>query len=648
MLATLLGSEKRATIQQLGHPAAGVIGWMTGRNNPSGVHVDEYSALNYSAVWAAHRIISETVAGLPLFPYLPRDDGGKDRAREHRLYRLLHDEPNPEMTKYTYFETQTSHLVGWGNCYSEIEHRGANVEWLWPITPDRPRIMRTRGTKQLWYSVKNNDAADTELMAEDMLHVPGLGFDGIKGYSVIAMAAASLGVSIAAEHYGGRFFDGDAMPQGVLSHQRILSDQARTNLRNEWRSLHGGVEKSHNVAILQEGMTYQAIGIKPEEAQFLGTRLFGITEVARWFRLPPTMLADLTHGTHSNVEQESLNFVLFSITSWLRRWEQAMNRRLFTEAEKRAGMFVEFLVDGLLRGDTQTRFASYATARQWGWLSINDIRRLENMNPIEGGDVYLQPLNMVDASQPPDSEQQPPEEDEEIDTEEDDEDERQERVRRDLAPIMAESEKRAAMAMGSLFAGRLKEELRDNMEATVLAVRQNNESAIQSLRSDREEITRELKDFEGRISVQFSATLATLKEEYEERAKREREEVKRAARIALQDVIGLMLAKEIEAAQRHAKNPARFVEQTDRFYETHRSRFQKAIAAPLRVYLVASGDTRDVDECAKTLAGDFAEQSKESLLACAECQASELPQRVESETASWPETRVTFNLTGAA
>lgn len=632
MLATLLGNEKRATVQTLGHPAAGIIGWMGGQQHTAGVFVNEDTALNFSAVWAATRIISETVAGLPLFLYERQTDGGKRKADENPLYRIVHDEPNDEMSKYTFFETLTAHVVNWGNAFSEIERAVARPAALHPITPDRARIYRDKSSGVV-YDVRNDDGTSTRLLAADVLHVPGLGFDGLTGYSVIQKAAASIGVSIAAERYGGRFFSGDAKVAGVLSHPQKLSDQARENLRKEWRHMHGGPDKSGNIAILQEGMTYNSIGIAPEEAQFLGTRLFGIQEIARWYRLSPTLLGDLSHGTFANVEQESLNFVIFSITSWLRRWEAALNRSLLSSKEK-GKLFMEFLVDGLLRGDTASRFNSYAIARQWGWLSINDIRRLENMNPIdEGGDVYLSPLNMSDAADAGEIEQ--PNEDQD----------------RMLAKLRDEVEGRTKAALQDHHAA-LMADWRTNWESTAKEIRAASQSLdfsrydseIKSLRNDREEILKELKETENRIAVAFVRSLEELRSEYQSQRQRERETVERAAVEAVEDVLRRMVGKEIESAKQFSGNPKRYLDQLDKFYESHAMRLRTALVKPLAVYLAVVQDTRDKDSVAASIADVHVSQSKETLLACAECQANELPKRVEAAVGDWMDRRTKLTL----
>ena len=233
------------------------------------------------------------------------------------------------------------------------------------------------------------------LRREEVLHVPGLGFDGLIGYSPVAMAKNAIGMAIATEEYGASFFANGANPGGVLEHPGVVKDPKR--VRESWNAVYQGSSNAHRVAVLEEGMKFQAIGIPPEQAQFLETRKFQINEIARIFRVPPHMLADLEKSSFSNIEQQSLEFVKYTLDPWVIRWEMAIQKALFLPSEKKQ-YFVKFNLDGLLRGDYQSRMNGYATGRQNGWLSSNDIRELENMNPIPpelGGDLYLINGNMT-------------------------------------------------------------------------------------------------------------------------------------------------------------------------------------------------------------------------------------------------------------
>lgn len=363
----------------------------------SGKPVNERTAMQTTAVYACVRILAEAVASLPLHVYEYQDDGGKKLVHDHPLYYLLHDEPNPEMTSFVFRETLMSHLLIWGNAYAQIIRDGAGrVLGMYPLLPDKMEVQRDdKGNIYYVYS-RNSDENPTfkeygniKLKAEDVLHIPGLGFDGLIGYSPIAMAKNAVGMTLACEEYGASFFANGANPGGVLEHPGVLKDPSK--VRESWNSVYRGVSNAHKIAVLEEGMKYQQIGIPPEEAQFLETRKFQINEIARLYRIPPHMVGDLDKSSFSNIEQQSLEFVKYTLDPWVIRWEQSLQRSLLLPGEK-GKYFIKLNVDGLLRGDYQSRMNGYAVGRQNGWFSANDIREMENMNPIpdeEGGNLYL-------------------------------------------------------------------------------------------------------------------------------------------------------------------------------------------------------------------------------------------------------------------
>lgn len=363
----------------------------------SGKPVNERTAMQTTAVYACVRILAEAVASLPLHVYEYQDDGGKKLVHDHPLYYMLHDEPNPEMTSFVFRETLMSHLLIWGNAYAQIIRDGAGrVLGLYPLLPDKMEVQRDdRGNIYYVYS-RNSDEnpmfkeyGNIKLKAEDVLHIPGLGFDGLIGYSPIAMAKNAVGMTLACEEYGASFFANGANPGGVLEHPGVLKDPSK--VRESWNSVYRGVSNAHKIAVLEEGMKYQQIGIPPEEAQFLETRKFQINEIARLYRIPPHMVGDLDKSSFSNIEQQSLEFVKYTLDPWVIRWEQSLQRSLLLPGEK-GKYFIKLNVDGLLRGDYQSRMNGYAVGRQNGWFSANDIREMENMNPIpdeEGGNLYL-------------------------------------------------------------------------------------------------------------------------------------------------------------------------------------------------------------------------------------------------------------------
>ena len=368
----------------------------------SGKAVTERSAMQMTAVYSCVRILAEAVAGLPLHLYRYKEDGGKEKALDHPLYLLLHDEPNPEMSSFVFRETLMTHLLLWGNAYAQIIRNGkGEVIALYPLMPNRMVVDRDiHGQLYYQYTCSTEEAptmkgVTVNLPPSDVLHIPGLGFDGLVGYSPIAMAKNAIGMAIACEEYGAKFFANGAAPGGVLEHPGTIKDPQR--VRESWQSTFGGSGNSNKIAVLEEGMKYTPIGISPEQAQFLETRKFQINEIARIFRVPPHMVGDLEKSSFSNIEQQSLEFVKYTLEPWLVRWEQSIQRTLFSPEEKKR-YFAKFNVEGLLRGDYASRMSGYATARQNGWMSANDIRELENLDRIpteDGGDLYLINGNML-------------------------------------------------------------------------------------------------------------------------------------------------------------------------------------------------------------------------------------------------------------
>ena len=358
--------------------------------------------MQMTAVYSCVRILAEAVAGLPLHLYRYKEDGGKEKALDHPLYNLLHDEPNPEMSSFVFRETLMTHLLLWGNAYAQIIRNGkGEVIALYPLMPNRMVVDRdTKGRLYYQYTTSTEDAptmkgVTVNLPPSDVLHIPGLGFDGLVGYSPIAMAKNAIGMAIACEEYGAKFFANGAAPGGVLEHPGTIKDPQR--VRESWQSTFGGSGNANKIAVLEEGMKYTPIGISPEQAQFLETRKFQVNEIARIFRVPPHMVGDLEKSSFSNIEQQSLEFVKYTLDPWVIRWEQTIHRSLLLPDEK-SQYFVKFNLEGLLRGDYQSRMNGYAIGRQNGWMSANDIRELENLDRIpaeEGGDLYLINGNML-------------------------------------------------------------------------------------------------------------------------------------------------------------------------------------------------------------------------------------------------------------
>lgn len=372
------------------------------RKNLSGVPVDHDSALTLSAVWACVGAISRPIAYLSCHVRRALPDGGSEILNTNPVDWLVSRQANPETTAYTFREVMTAWALTWGNGYAEIERDGAGrARWLWQIPPDRVNPDRTsRG--ELVYDITNRGNSNTVLNASDMFHLKGLGFDGTAGYSVISYARQSIGLGLATEKFGAEFFGNGLHPGGVAEHPGKLSPQARKNLEE---SLREQVKNAHDLLILEEGMKWTKTSIPPEDAQFLQTREFQIPEICRWFNVKPHKIADLSRATFSNIEHENISSVTDTLLPWVERWEQEADVKLF--GSNRGNFYTKFNVASLLRGDTATRNQAYATGRQWGWLSVNDIRQLEEMNPLPPhiGDTYLVPANMtalhLDPNQPP-------------------------------------------------------------------------------------------------------------------------------------------------------------------------------------------------------------------------------------------------------
>ena len=371
-------------------------------SSTAGKNVTERSAMQMTAVYSCVRILAEAVAGLPLHLYRYKEDNGKEKAIDHTLYHLLHDEPNPEMSSFVFRETLMTHLLLWGNAYAQIIRNGkGEVIALYPLIPSRMTVNRDENG-QLYYEyfsvsddINSNSSRTVVLMPRDVLHIPGLGFDGLVGYSPIAMAKNAIGMAIACEEYGAKFFANGAAPSGVLEHPGTIKDPKK--VREAWQSQFGGSSNAGRVAVLEEGMKYTPISISPEQAQFLETRKFQINEIARIFRIPPHMVGDLEKSSFSNIEQQSLEFVKYTLDPWVIRWEQSLMRALLSNDEKKE-YFIKFNLEGLLRGDYESRMKGYSIGRQNGWMSANDIRELENLDRIsreDGGDLYLVNGNML-------------------------------------------------------------------------------------------------------------------------------------------------------------------------------------------------------------------------------------------------------------
>jgi len=391
---TLMGTS--GATYSLRDPA--LVNLFGGHQVESGVTVTEFTAINSAAVFSAVRLISEGVAALPLILYRRKPDGGKEKAFDHPLYHILHNYPCPNVPALNFRETLQAHCELWGNAYAEIERNSlGEVVRLWILRPDW-MFPRLDESGHLYYEYRHPDIGKQTFTARDIFHIRNLGFDGLVGHSTVKVARESLGLTVAQERFAAKLFGSGARPSGVLQHPGTLSDDAARRLKNDFERSHAGIDNAHRIAVLEEGMVWNQTTIPPEDAQFLESRQFQIQEVARWFNLPLAKLRTALAPAQS-AEDANQEFVTDCLRPKLIKWEQEIAEKLLQPWERQC-YFAEHNCDSILRANQSTRYNSYAIGRNWGWLSVNDIRQLENLDPIPGGDVYLQPLNMQPINAP--------------------------------------------------------------------------------------------------------------------------------------------------------------------------------------------------------------------------------------------------------
>ncbi len=391
--------ERRFTLK---NPPGWFVDYFGGGPTASGARVTHSSAMKYTPFWSCVRIISGTVAMLPFLVYTRLDGGGKDRRTDHPVYQLLHTRPNDYMDALTFIETRQANVLTHGNGYAEIQRDGAGRPVaLWPLLPNKTaRKVAADGT--LFYEIRRDAGESVYLPDYNVLHIKGLGFDGYTGYDVVSYHREALGYGQAVKEYGARFFANGANPGGVLQHPHKLSEPVYQRLKRDWKEQHEGLAHAHRMQILEEGMEWRQAGVDPEKAQALEVQKWTVDDCARIFNIPPHKIGSMEFSKYNNVEQLQLDFVTSTMLYWFRKWEQECNYKLFSSSERKT-LFCEILVDGLLRGDMETRYEAYHKGRQGGWLCVDDIRERENMNPLPDGTgkIYLEPLNMTPAGTTP-------------------------------------------------------------------------------------------------------------------------------------------------------------------------------------------------------------------------------------------------------
>lgn len=362
-------------------------------DSASGVHVDEFTAMKYSAFWSAVNIISGAVGFLPLVTFKRNKDNSRDRATNHAVYNLLHNRPNPYMSAQSFKETLTAHALVWGNAYAEIEYNNSMKPIaLWPLLPNKTRCVWDKESDEFYFEVQQ-DSGTARLRFDQVYHLHGLGFNGITGYSVIEYAADNIGLNMATEKNASAFYANDSSPMGLLTTDSTLEKPVKDKVEEDWENKHKGLDRRYRIAVLHSGLKYQAVGIPAKDAQLLESRKQGVSDIARWFQIPPHMLADMDRATFSNIEHQGIEFVKMTLQRWLEKWKQEADYKLFSKPE-RWMYFTDFIIDMLLRGDSKTRAEVYQIAlggnNNPGFMTINEVRQRENLPPVDnGGDLFL-------------------------------------------------------------------------------------------------------------------------------------------------------------------------------------------------------------------------------------------------------------------
>lgn len=355
--------------------------------------VTSSSAMAFPAYFAGVRAISEDIAKIPLIVYRRKSDDSRERAMDVPLYRVLHDVSNPEMTAFIFRETLQAHLLSWGNGYAEIQRNGNDdVVALWPLRPDRMIVRRNDiGNREYRYTMPGGDV--TVLPARRVFHLRGLGFDGLIGYSIVTILRRSIALGLAAEEYSERVFLNDGRPGAVLKTPKGFPDTAMKNLRESWAENHEGLTNAQRTAILEDGVDLTTIGFPPSDTRFIETLKASKRDIATGLRIPPHKIGDLENATFSNIEQQALEYVGDGLGGWFARWEGQVSMDLIPAPD----LYAEFLPDALLKTDTLSRYQSHTLGINGGWLSPNDILRMENrpLLPPEIGDVYRMPMNVT-------------------------------------------------------------------------------------------------------------------------------------------------------------------------------------------------------------------------------------------------------------
>lgn len=636
----------------------------------AGVSIDESNALNYSPIWCGVTTLSRDIAKLPLEFYRNTKNGGKEKFKEHRLYRILHDEPNPEMTSYKFRETMQALCLLYGNAYAEIVRDAlGRPAGMYPLVPTRVCPMRTEAGR-LFYRVTNYSGGVTDVAAANMIHLSSLSTDGVLGHGIVMHARESIGLGVATEKFGASFFGNGTTFGGVVEVPGTLKgkdgEETKESVRKLIESVHAGVERAHKILVLGAGSKFTERGTKPNEAQFIETRKFQISETARWLAMPPHKLGDLENAHFTNIEEENIAYHVGTVSGWLEMWEQELSRKLISPLEYHQ-QTIEHNTDGALRGDSTKRGDFYAKMHAIGVFSINDILRKENMNPIgPEGDAHLVPLNMIPAERfneyidatikaktaPPPALPAPKDDDEEED------DERMLALVEEIRSANRRAEEHVARAVTAEAQAARESEQRAAFEAIAQQERQAAADAAEALRVARAELTAatearaaaaQLADDRAAQAAALEADLVAARTEAAAAAEvapalaeargvaaqaqaaleqrtaaldaRKADECDRLSRLIashranLVDVVVRLLRPEVDRARRHQSSPESLRKWAAAFYQTHRDVCTDALYPALLTHHALKRSDADARAAARELAEAHCAQSEQQLAA---------------------------------
>lgn len=363
--------------------------------NTSAEKVNNQTSLTISSLYACIRNVSEDVGKMPIKLYR-KDGDSRFEVTGNSVARLLQFQSNPEMDAMSFRETLNAHAMGWGNAYAEIQRdlTGTPVA-LWPLRPDRVKVLRERESHRIFYRVTTADGRVSDIFAKDIFHLHGMGFDGVIGYNIVQLASQTIGGALAMDKFAGSYFANGMHQSGNIKHPQTLSEDAQKRLKKQLDADFNGASQAHQTLILEEGMEFIPNKIDPKASQMIETRRFSVTEFCRWMRIPPHKVADLTKSSFNNIEEQNIDYVQDGITGWCKRWELEIWMKLLSPVQQADGLFFEHNVEGLLRGNIKGRSEAYKIFWDRGILSINEIRAKENLNPTSGGDTHFVPMNFI-------------------------------------------------------------------------------------------------------------------------------------------------------------------------------------------------------------------------------------------------------------